>query len=104
MGDVRPIAKNGSKKGQREGDKWENLFLDKGSGRITWNDCDPQSLLDAVAAATEDGAAVLLSKTSDGGALVVRILTDQGSTPFYPASAAALSEVLAMIVEVAGKA
>lgn len=68
-------------------------------GSLTWNDCPEEELRDMVANVTEDGAAILLAKTSDGGALVVRCIVDKESVPFYAPDMAALNLLLREVVE-----
>lgn len=82
-------------------DKWgANLKLGS-RGNLSWRDASPELLTEALAAATEDGAALLLSKTSDGGALSIAVLTDGGTHKLYPATAEELSEALQLIVKIA---
>lgn len=78
-------------------DKWGDLLAERDTARLSWRDADPEDLQGAIVAATEDGAAVLLSKTSDGGALVLHILTGTSRHKLYPASVAELHEALALI-------
>lgn len=70
----------------------EQSTRDRGS--LKWSDCPSEELVDMVAAVTEDGAAILLAKTSDGGALVVRVIADKESVPFYAPDMAALNHLL----------
>lgn len=45
-----------------------------GSGRVAdWNKINPQLIRSAISCATDSGGALLFGKTSDGGALVVRV-------------------------------
>jgi len=92
--DLRTVAKNGD-------NKWERSLDTEKRGRVHWRDAGPEDLRDAVAAVTEDGAALLLAVTSDGGALVIQVLTDAGRHKLYPASMAELNEALRMITEIA---
>lgn len=84
-------------------DKWNRLVEATGRSSVTWNDADPTMLRDAVAAATEDGAALLFAKTSDGGALVVKVINDKKSVPLYPASTQSLHSTLELIAQIANK-
>lgn len=68
---------------------------------LSWGDASPQDLMAAIVAVTGDGAAVLFSKTSDGGALVVRVLVDKESIPYYPSNASELAATLKEIFEAA---
>lgn len=82
-------------------DKWQNHFSLKDRGNITWRDAPAELLREALAAATEDGAALLLSKTSDGGALSIHVLTSGGTHKLYPATIQEVSEGLQLIVKIA---
>lgn len=82
-------------------DKWESHFTLKSRGKITWQDANPEMLTAALAAATEDGAGLLLSKTSDGGALSIYVLTDGATHKLYPATVDELNEALQLIVKIA---
>lgn len=65
----------------------------KGQG-VSWADASQQDLMAVIVAVTADGAAVLFSRTSDGGALVVRVLVDKESIPYYPSSASEIHDAL----------
>jgi hypothetical protein len=82
-------------------DKWGSHLTLQGRGKTTWLDANPELLRSAIAAATEDGAGLLLSKTSDGGALSIYVLTDGGTHKLYPATAEELAEALQLIVKIA---
>lgn len=73
-------------------------------GALTWTDADAEDLRDTVASVTEDGAAVLLAKTSDGGALVLRIIADRESVPFYAPDMASLNEMMREVRDLNAKA
>lgn len=89
------------KNGKGPEDKWGAHFNLKGRGKLTWEDANPELLRAALAAATEDGAGLLLSKTSDGGALSIYVLTNGATHKLYPATAEELSEALQLIVKIA---
>lgn len=84
-----------------KGDKWGNHFTLESRGNLSWLDADAELLRGALAAASEDGAALLLSRTSDGGALSIHVLTDGGTHKLYPASATELKEALQLIFQIA---
>lgn len=77
-------------------DKYRKMQREAASrrGALTWSDADSDDLRDTVASVTEDGAAVLLAKTSDGGALVLRVIADRESVPFYAPDMASLNEMM----------
>lgn len=66
---------------------------------VSWTDVPAVELVECVSALVEDGAAVLLSRTSDGGALVLRVLDQQESTPWYATNAAEINEMLEILTE-----
>lgn len=66
----------------------------------SWQWADSEELLDAVVSATEDGAALLLSKTSDGGALCIQVWAGTDRFKLYPASSEEVSIVLATIRQI----
>lgn len=76
--------------------KYKKLQQDAASNRgsLTWADCPADELRDMIVSVTEDGAAILLAKTSDGGALVVRMIADRESVPFYAPDMASLNHLL----------
>lgn len=71
--------------------KYATAKLSSVKGGLTWLEADAAELLKVVAAVIEDGAAILLARTSDGGALVIRVVDDAGSHAWYPASPEALA-------------
>lgn len=84
-----------------QGSKWGNHFTLQNRGGLTWLDASADLLRAALAAATEDGAALLLSRTSDGGALSIHVLTDAGTHKLYPATSEELKEALQLIYQIA---
>lgn len=82
-------------------DKWESHFTLKSRGNVSWSDAKPEILQAAIAAATEDGAGLLFSKTSDGGALSLYVMTDGATHKLYPATVEEISEALQLIVKIA---
>lgn len=82
---------------QKSRDKWSAPLESQQRGGLTWMDVDPEDLRECLAAVTEDGAALLLARTSDGGALLVQVLGEKSKPKWYPASMAALTEVLTEI-------
>lgn len=61
---------------------------------ISWADADGSTLQDAIATATEAGAGLLLSKTSDGGALTLIVFWKSKKLKYYPVDAEKLNELL----------
>jgi hypothetical protein len=62
-----------------------------------WTDANPLELLDAIAGVTGAGDAIVFSRTSDGGALVVSVLSGNDRRKFYPDSADAIGHALRQI-------
>jgi hypothetical protein len=83
------------------GNKWDDHFTLQSRGSITWSDANPELLASAIATATEDGVALLFSKTSDGGALSIHVLAGTSTHKLYPATPLELSEALQLIVKIA---
>lgn len=71
----------------------------KARGALTWGDAPAEDLRDMIACVTADGAAILLSVTSDGGALVVRTIVDKESVPFYAPDTASLNSLMSEVQE-----
>jgi hypothetical protein len=92
---------NGGSSSSSPPNKWQAAMDAHRKGSLSWADCGPEDLVAAVAHVTEDGAAVLLSKTSDGGALMVQVLVGVGDRPkFYAASMMELNELLEALTNV----
>lgn len=88
---------------QRKADKWEALKSENDSGKASWTWAGADDLLEAVAAVTADGAALLLSRTSDGGALVLQVWNGDGRHKLYPATVSELNEALRLIKDIASQ-
>lgn len=89
--DLRTVVKN----------KWDSLGSLESRGGLTWKDADANLLRGAVAAVTGDGAALLLTTTSDGGALCLQVWTEAARHKLYPATATELTEALQLLIETA---
>lgn len=84
-----------------EVDKWQRVMNQSSSRSLSWSMCPSELLKDAVANVTGDGAALLLSQTSDGGACMVQVLVGVGQKPkFYAASLSELEDLLRRLAEV----
>lgn len=86
---------------QARSDRYGQLTHSESRGGLTWVEADATLLRSAAAAVTEDGAALLLTKTSDGGALCIQVWTGTDRHKLYPASATELREALQLIIEIA---
>lgn len=66
---------------------------------ISWNGGPPESMRDAIARITDSGAAVLFSRTTDGGALVIQVLAGQERSKEYITEPGDIVPCLAWLVE-----
>lgn len=78
--------------------KWSNFKLGN-RGNCSWEDASADLLKGAVVSATQDGAAVLFSRTSDGGALSLQVLQDKETHKLYPATVEEIREALQLIIK-----
>lgn len=81
--------------------KWESLKKRADGSGISWAWAGPEDLQATIVSATEAGVALLFSKTSDGGALSLLVLTGGEPIKMYPSDAAELNENLQQIREIA---
>lgn len=106
MADQTPSEKYRERvmKSAKQGEsKYAKAKLANIKGGLTYLDCDASLLQKVAADVISDGAALLLAKTSDGGALVIRVVDDNESTAWYPASEQALDTALKEIMATANK-
>lgn len=66
--------------------------------RVSWAEVDNQLLRDAIVACTDHGAAIMLGRTSDGGALSCIILDGDNKVKQYPNSVESAEELLREVV------
>jgi hypothetical protein len=66
---------------------------------IHWSDLSPDSIRGAVDAVTRAGAAILMGRTSDGGALSICILDGDSKIKEYPHTVEEATQLLAAILE-----
>lgn len=81
--------------------KYARLSEGTDSGSVSWEEVDGRALKAAVTAATEDGCALILSKTSDGGALSVTLLAGAQRHKKYAKSAQLAESLLLEIIALA---
>lgn len=55
----------------------------RATGTVRWVDVKAELITMAINAVTEDGDAIILSKTTDGGALVITLLMDKDRAKIY---------------------
>lgn len=68
------------------------------SGVVSWGECDPRQIARLVYAITEAGGAVMLSVTSDQGALAVTIYDNGDRERIYIPKTANLDEELELVI------
>lgn len=61
---------------------------------LTWSEVDGPSIKQAIDSVTRDGCAIVFSRTSDGGALVLTLLDGPTRVKEYPNSAREAVEIL----------
>lgn len=69
---------------------------------ISWSGGPPESLRDAIGAITDNGAAVLFSRTPDGGALVFKVFAGTDTTKEYVTELGDIIALLSWAVETYG--
>lgn len=77
---------------------YESLAGAGSSGNLSWAQVEPALLRQAIAVVVGRGDAVVVSSTSDGGALSLRVLSDKQVHKWYPAS---MDELHALLRELA---
>lgn len=78
--------------------KYAGLAEASGTGAVTWEEVNGPLLKQAIVAATEDGCALILSKTSDGGALSITVLAGPERIKKYAKSADLANSVLQELI------
>jgi len=81
--------------------KYAAMAEGNGAGEVSWQEVSGPAIKQAIAAATEDGCALIFSKTSDGGALSLTILSGPDRIKKYGKSAGLMESVLAELVSTA---
>lgn len=66
---------------------------------ITWGEIDNGLLRNAVCAVADNGAAILLGKTSDGGALSIKVFDGNDKVEEWPHSVADCESTLRWLIE-----
>lgn len=72
----------------------ESLGEQASAPSVSWKDVDQDDLMAGLVAATEGGAALLFSKTSDGGALTLIIYSGKRKRVAYLSSVERATEML----------
>jgi hypothetical protein len=82
--------------------KYARLSEDNASGAVSWEEVDGRLIKAALVAATEDGCALIFSKTSDGGALSITVLAGADRHKKYAKSSELAESVLHEVIALAG--
>jgi hypothetical protein len=69
---------------------------------ISWSSGPTESMRDAIARITDNGAAVLFSRTTDGGALVLQVLAGTDKSKEYITEPGDIIPCLSWLVETYG--
>lgn len=87
--------------GRTGGSKWDLLTTSRQVEPLGFGSADPALLRGAVAAAVDDGNALLFGRTSDGGALLLQLLDGGPAKKLYCTSPEELHMSLSLIVQIA---
>lgn len=68
---------------------------------LRYGNVDAELLRECVDSVSNAGDAILFARTIDGGAFVLRVLSDSGNGVWYPPSDEALVGVLQKVIEIA---
>ena len=82
--------------------KYARLSEGHGAAPITWEEVDGRLIKAALVASTEDGCALIFSKTSDGGALSLTILAGTDRHKKYAKSVELAESLLHEVIALAG--
>lgn len=74
---------------------------DGGDTSVRYGNTDAELLRECIDAVSVAGDAILFARTTDGGAYVVRVLSDAGNGVWYPPTGEALEGVLSKVIDVA---
>lgn len=74
--------------------KYARLSEDAPTGHVSWEEVDGRVVKAALTAVTEDGCALILGKTQDGGALSITLLGPGKPVKRWPATAASAESFL----------
>jgi hypothetical protein len=81
--------------------KYAGLAERETAGHVLWEEVDGRLIKAALAAATEDGCALIFSKTSDGGALSITLLAGPERVKKYAKTAEIAESMLHEIIALA---
>lgn len=82
--------------------KYAVLAEGNGAGAVSWEEVDGRLIKAALVAATEDGCALIFSKTTDGGALSLTVLAGTDRHKKYAKSGELAESLLREMIALAG--
>lgn len=82
--------------------KYAALSEGAASGDISWADVSGPLIKQALAAATDDGCALIFSKTSDGGALSLTVLAGKERSKLYAKTTDIAESLLHELIALSG--
>ena len=93
------MAQSKGRAGNAGAEKYNTLQRSGVHERVDVTECDRNMLADVIERVTLDGDCIMFSRTSDGGALHVRILSEGIVAKWYPSKTTELNEVLQGITD-----
>lgn len=78
--------------------KYAGLSQGSDGGEVSWEEVDGRLIKAAIVAASEDGCAIIFSKTSDGGALSLTLLAGNDRHKKYGKSASLTESILHEVI------
>lgn len=94
MGRNKPTERNSS-------ERWLTASPATPHENLTFSTQEGSLVADAIDAVLDSGAAVVLSRTSQGGALCVRVLDANTNTPLYAGTPTELRSLLTGLIQAA---
>lgn len=82
--------------------KYAGFSEGAGAGAVSWEEVDGRLIKAALVAATDDGCAVIFSKTTDGGALSLTLLAGSDRHKKYAKNAEIAESVLHEVIALSG--
>ena len=82
---------------------YAGVFSSGRAGAMSISQVSSEVLSNCINTVVQRGDAILFGRTSDGGAMSIRILSDGATDIWYPADASELSELLEAITALASK-
>lgn len=80
--------------------KYTGVARNSGAGALRFGQVSGETLRECVDTVVAGGDAVLFGRTSDGGALSVRVLSNGVTEAWYPSDASELQELLEALIAI----